>query len=101
LVAFNEAREEPWLPKNVAGIFQYYRDFLQWHEKELTGDFNPSSLIAWTFSDHFHRKIEARSIFRMRNGMLGLGPQVLEVDDVVVFIFDGVVPYILRPVDGF
>lgn len=40
-----------------------------------------------------------RRIFVTHDGNIGLGPAVLEPGDVVVLLFGGFTPYILRPVD--
>jgi hypothetical protein len=38
-----------------------------------------------------------RSFFEMKNGWMGLGPNTLEIDDVVVLLYGGDIPYVLRP----
>ncbi|KIW07671.1 uncharacterized protein PV09_01611 [Verruconis gallopava] len=38
-----------------------------------------------------------RSFFTMKEGYMGLGPNTMEADDVVVLLYGGDVPYILRP----
>jgi hypothetical protein len=38
-----------------------------------------------------------RSFFTMKGGYMGLGPNTLEEDDIVVLLYGGDVPYVLRP----
>lgn len=41
-----------------------------------------------------------RRVFRCEDGKLGLGPAAMKSGDVVVVLFGGIVPYVLRPLDG-
>lgn len=41
-----------------------------------------------------------RRVFRCEDGKLGLGPAAMRTGDVVVVLFGGIVPYVLRPLDG-
>lgn len=41
-----------------------------------------------------------RRVFRSEDGKLGLGPAAMKPGDVVVVLFGGIVPYVLRPLDG-
>jgi hypothetical protein len=42
-----------------------------------------------------------RSFFTTKKGYMGIGPNVLEIGDIVCVLFGGDVPYILRPKDGY
>ena len=103
LVAFNELEKQSNLPEDVAGVVEVYRDFMQWvpaADEEVIDETDRFSSAVRRFRARFHARIKSRSIIKMRNGLIGLGPGVVEVGDVVVFIFGGIIPYILRPVDG-
>ena len=39
----------------------------------------------------------SRAFFRTREGYIGLGPDYLEIGDIICVLFGGRVPYILRP----
>lgn len=41
-----------------------------------------------------------RRVLRCEDGKLGLGPAAMRPGDVVVVLFGGIVPYVLRPLDG-
>lgn len=41
-----------------------------------------------------------RRVFRCEDGKLGLGPAAMRPGDLVVVLFGGIVPYVLRPLDG-
>lgn len=41
-----------------------------------------------------------RRVFRCEDGKFGLGPAAMRPGDVVVVLFGGIVPYVLRPLDG-
>lgn len=41
-----------------------------------------------------------RRVFRCEDGKLGLGPAAMRPGDVVAVLFGGIVPYVLRPLDG-
>lgn len=41
-----------------------------------------------------------RRVFRCEDGKLGLGPAAMKPGDVVAVLFGGIVPYVLRPLDG-
>ncbi|KKY34719.1 putative heterokaryon incompatibility [Diaporthe ampelina] len=41
-----------------------------------------------------------RRVFRCEDGKLGLGPAAMRPGDVVVVLFGGIVPYVLRPLEG-
>lgn len=41
-----------------------------------------------------------RRVLRCEDGKLGLGPAAMRPGDVVVVLFGGIVPYVLRPSDG-
>lgn len=41
-----------------------------------------------------------RRVFRCEDGKLGLGPAAMRPGDVVVVLFGGIVPYVLRPLDA-
>ncbi|KAH8762463.1 heterokaryon incompatibility protein-domain-containing protein [Diaporthe sp. PMI_573] len=41
-----------------------------------------------------------RKVFRCEDGKLGLGPAAMRSGDVLVVLFGGIVPYVLRPLDS-
>lgn len=41
-----------------------------------------------------------RRVFRCEDGKLGLGPAAMRPGDVIAVLFGGIVPYVLRPLDG-
>lgn len=41
-----------------------------------------------------------RRVFRCEDGKLGLGPAAMRPGDVIVVLFGGIVPYVLRPLEG-
>jgi hypothetical protein len=41
-----------------------------------------------------------RRVFRCEDGRLGLGPAAMRPGDTVVVLFGGIVPYVLRPLEG-
>jgi hypothetical protein len=66
------------------------------------------TLIEKTESGNYHRYYHRayfrtlnRSFFRTQKGYMGLGPNVIEIGDLVCILFGGHVPFILRPKNGY
>ncbi|KAK0101813.1 hypothetical protein ONS95_006963 [Cadophora gregata] len=53
--------------------------------------------LAW--NGGLSRVCHRRSLFRTRKGYYGLGPAEIQRDDMVVVLFGGTTPYVLRPTD--
>jgi hypothetical protein len=86
------------------GHLQGYRTFKKswgWMDtsKEASTIFDNAS-PARRFRSECSRIVTRRFFFQTQNGMLGIGPDLIEKGDVVVIIFGSNVPFVLRPVDG-
>jgi hypothetical protein len=68
-----------------------------WHliGENLADDSDPP----YTFHQYLGSATYGRRIFVTQDGDIGLGPAILEPDDIVVLLFGGFTPYVLRSID--
>ncbi|KAJ4990240.1 heterokaryon incompatibility protein [Stagonosporopsis vannaccii] len=87
-----------------------YRAFLEWdidayftqgRSKQAPTSSEPEHIrAAYRYYANCKPTVQGRRPFTTRGGMLGLGPSALKETDVVVVLFGGSVPFILRRLKG-
>lgn len=106
-----------WAQNDHLGEFLlYWRERASWRAGELlppspppppSGDDGPWKGLAGGATVYARERalcavnaLRGRRVFVMADGKVGLGPEAMRVGDVVVVLFGGVVPFVLRPVDA-
>ncbi|KAF6809796.1 heterokaryon incompatibility protein [Colletotrichum sojae] len=85
-----------WLTENAPNVPLFQGSGTRWLEKKRKGWRDPSR-----FQEAFTRACSDRAFFTATCGLMGIGPNNMRVGDVVVVLFGGKVPYVLRPLgDG-
>jgi hypothetical protein len=59
-----------------------------------------SSPDSGRFHEAFVQTCMDRRFFVSRSGLMGIGPDTMKEGDLIVVLFGGKVPYVIRPVDG-
>jgi hypothetical protein len=82
---------------HVTALLSDYNVFMQWEPASSDAAQIPPDAAAARF---LHRLLHDRighALFLTHSGMLGLGPEGMRVDDVVVVLHGASVPFVLRP----
>ena len=77
-------------------FLRFIRRLSQLHSSGDEGDFHHDANSSQFEMDSYHT-CQQRRMFWTENGSLGLGPQCMKVDDIVVVLYGGSTPYVLRP----
>jgi hypothetical protein len=89
----------------------FFKDALYWfdqHLPQLLSDKSLSQRLKWSFRQspdpgRFHEAFVRACIDRRflvtKKGLIGIGPDTMKDGDVIVILFGGKVPYLVRPVD--
>jgi hypothetical protein len=82
-----------------------YRWFIHWDPSRSINDDSPwEAKSEALYASSFHRRYldgtTGHILFITREGMMGLGPEAMRPDDVVVVLHGAQVPFILRPAGG-
>ncbi|KAH3943128.1 hypothetical protein HBI56_101120 [Parastagonospora nodorum] len=81
---------------------EHYHTFMEEHADELIYDFD-SPLLYWgarAFCGAMHKNTSNQVVFRLKENYLGIGPEILEEGDIIVYFYGAEVPFALRPQDG-
>jgi hypothetical protein len=94
---------------HLGRLLSWYRSFMQWDPDRDTVLGDPPSEaeseallneeLAIDFHTQYLHDTGGHVLFITREGMMGLGPEAMRPDDVVVVLHGAQVPFILRPAD--
>ncbi|KAL0943563.1 heterokaryon incompatibility protein [Colletotrichum truncatum] len=91
---FSDAKA--WLAENTPDVPLFHSLGEGWFAKQRRARRNPHR-----FQAAFTRACSDRAFFIASGGSLGIGPETMRSGDIVVVLFGGRVPYVLRPLrDG-
>lgn len=92
-----------WYGKAVSNTSQHLADFAAWLTPALQPASKYSDLLRQASDGDLHRFAAAmsnvcagRRLFFTSNGYMGLGPECLQQADILVVLFGGIVPFLLR-----
>ena len=81
---------------------EHYHSFMEEHAGELIYDFD-SPRLDWgarAFWGAMHKNTSDQVVFTSKDNCLGIGPEILEEGDIIVYIYGAQVPFALRPQHG-
>jgi hypothetical protein len=83
----------------VTAILSDYHGFMQWEPASPDAAQVPPDAGAARFLHRFLHDRIGHALFLTLGGMLGLGPEGMRADDVVVVLHGASVPFVLRPIE--
>jgi hypothetical protein len=84
----------------ITTLVSDYHVFMQWVPTPSDATQIPFDGAAARFLHQFLHDRVGHSLFLTHSGMLGLGPEGMRADDVVVVLHGASVPFVLRPVEN-
>jgi hypothetical protein len=92
-----------WYGMFVSNEAQHLSDFAAWMAPRLNPPSKHGDVLlaakrgdAYRFAEAMSNACSGRRLFFTENGYMGLGPEAMEKGDVLVVLFGGTVPFVLR-----